>query len=158
MPAVEPGFAVALADEVLDGYGAERSSLIHVLQDVQEKCDYLPRPSLTRVAERMEVPLAEVLRVATFYAAFSLEPRGRHLISVCTGTACHVRGAPRILDAIRRALQLPEGRRTTENLQFTLQSVRCLGCCGLAPVITVDDDTHGLLMPRNVPAILKKYD
>ena len=100
---------------------------------------------------------AEVLRVATFYSAFSLEPQGEHLISVCTGTACHVKGAPRILEAIRRTLSLPPERETTDDMGFTVKNVRCLGCCALAPVITIDQDTHGLLTPDQIPRILKKY-
>ncbi|MDP6108283.1 MAG: NAD(P)H-dependent oxidoreductase subunit E [Candidatus Brocadiia bacterium] len=158
MPVVEADLTVAKADEVLEGYGLERNSLIHVLQDVQNEFDYLPREAIRRVSERLELPLAEVLRVATFYAAFSLEPQGRHLISVCMGTACHVRGAPRILDSIARTLGLEEGERNTADMKFTVKSVRCLGCCGLAPVITVGDDTHGLLKPGQIPEILKKYD
>jgi len=157
MPVVDSDQAVAAADEFIADYGAERHHLIRVLQDIQSRFDYLPRPALARVSERLKVPLAEVLRIATFYAAFSLEPRGEHLISVCTGTACHVRGAPRILDAIRRHLGLQEKQRTTRDMKFTVQSVRCLGCCALAPVITVDEDTHGLLRPDRIPAILDSY-
>jgi NADH:ubiquinone oxidoreductase subunit E len=96
--------------------------------------------------------------VATFYAAFSLEPQGKHLISVCMGTACHVRGAPRILEAFRRELDLEEGQETTDDMLFTVKSVRCLGCCGLAPAITVGDNTHGLLTPDEVPEVLSEYE
>jgi len=158
MPVVEADRAVAKADEVVEGYGQVTSSLIHMLQDVQEEFDYLPRPAILRVSERLGVPLAEVLRVATFYAAFSLEPQGRHLISVCMGTACHVRGGPRILDAIQRNLGLAHDQRTTEDMKFTVRSVRCLGCCGLAPVINIDGRAYGRLVPDRVPGILKKYD
>ncbi|MBS3762948.1 MAG: NADH-quinone oxidoreductase subunit NuoE [Planctomycetes bacterium] len=158
MPVAEAENAIEKADEFLDEYGVERHSLIYILQDVQEAFDYLPRPALERVAERLGIPLSEVLRVATFYAAFSLEPRGEHLISVCMGTACHVRGAPRIMETIRRDLELQEGQNTTEDMKFTIKSVRCLGCCGLAPVIMIDENTHGLLSPDQIPDILSQYD
>jgi len=157
MPAVEREVAVAKAEEVVTGYGGERRSLIHVLQDVQAEFDYLPREALERISERMGIPLAEVLRVATFYRAFSLKPRGEHLVLVCTGTACHVKGAPRLLEAIRRTLALPEGSDTTEDMRFTVRCVRCLGCCGLAPVITVDGLAYGRLTPDRIPPILQEY-
>ena len=158
MAVVEPDCAIARADAVVDSYGGEKSSLIHVLQDIQQELDYLPAEALRQVADRLGEPLAEVLRVATFYAAFSLEPRGEHLICVCMGTACHVRGAPRILDAVRRKLGLGEGEVTSSDMRFTVKTVRCLGCCALAPAITVDEDTHGLLTPERVPDVLKEYE
>ena len=158
MPVVEADRAAEKADMVIESYGARTESLIHVLQDVQAEFDYLPRPALRRVSERLRLPLAEVLRVATFYSAFSLEPRGEHLISVCTGTACHVKGAPRILDAIHRKLRLQVGRQTTDDLKFTVRSVRCLGCCGLAPVINIDGRIYGRLTPEFIPKILGKYE
>ncbi len=158
MPAVEPDVAIARADEVAEAYGSERSSLIHVLQDIQEEFDYLPRDSLRQVSERLSVPLAEVLRVATFYSAFSLEPRGEHLITVCTGTACHVKGAGRILDAIRRELRLADGRETTDDVKFTVRSVRCMGCCALAPVINIDGEPYGRLTVGRVREILSDYE
>jgi NADH:ubiquinone oxidoreductase subunit E len=148
----------AATDRIVDGYGADRTYLIHVLQDLQEELGYLPRPALERVSERLEVPLAEVLRVATFYAAFSLEPRGEHLVTVCMGTACHVKGAPRIMDAVRRELGLQEGRQTTDDMKFTVQGVRCIGCCGLAPVINIDGTAYGRLTPDKIPEILKQYE
>lgn len=157
MPVAEAEQAVAKVDDVVEAWGVRRDSLIHVLQDIQTEFDYLPREALGRVSESLKVPLAEVLRVATFYAAFSLEPQGEHLVSVCTGTACHVKGAPRILDAIRRTLKLKERQQTTDDLKFTVRNVRCLGCCALSPVITIDQDTHGLLTPDRIARILKKY-
>lgn len=158
MPAVGAEPATAAAEELISRYGADRSNLIHVLQDIQERFGYLPVPALRRLSLGMKLPLAEVLRVATFYAALSLEPKGEHLISVCMGTACHVRGALRIMDAVRRKLGLREGLQTTHDDKFTVKSVRCIGCCGLAPVITIDEDVHGRLTPAQVPAILKRYD
>jgi NADH-quinone oxidoreductase subunit E len=158
MPVIEADLAVATADQIIDGYGAERSSLIHVMQDVQQELGYLPRESLRRVSERLEVPLAEVLRVATFYSAFSLTPRGQHLVTVCMGTACHVRGAPRILDALVRELGLGDGHETTDDMKYTVKSVRCIGCCGLAPVINIDGKAYGRLTPHRVPQILREYE
>jgi len=158
MPVVQADIAVSKADEVVEGYGGERSSLIHVLQDIQAEFDYLPRESLRRVSERLHVPLAEVFRVATFYSAFTLEPRGEHLVTVCLGTACHVKGAPRILDAIRRTLGLREGRHTTDDFRHTVRTVRCVGCCGLAPVINIDGRMYGRLTPGKVPQLLRRHE
>jgi NADH:ubiquinone oxidoreductase subunit E len=158
MPVAEPDAAVLRADEVASTYPARRRSLIHILQDVQESFGYVPRPALERVAERLGIPLSEALRVATFYAAFSLEPRGEHLVSVCMGTACHVKGAPRILSAVRRVLNLTGEEATTADGRFTLKAVRCIGCCGLAPVLTVDGTAHGRLTPNQVAEVLARYE
>ncbi len=158
MPQVSTDTARETAAGILERYrGRQAGRLIHILQDVQDDLGYLPRPSLEQVAEELDMPLAEVLRVATFYSAFSLEPRGEHVIQVCMGTACHVKGAPRIMEALRRELELEEGRETTDDLQFTVRSVRCIGCCGLAPAITVDDDTYGRLTADRIPEILDEY-
>ncbi len=145
----------AATDRIIDGYGADRTYLIHVLQDVQEEFDYLPRPSLERVAERLRVPLAEVLRVATFYAAFSLEPRGEHVITVCMGTACHVRGARAVLERLQESLDVQAGR-TTEDGKFTLETVNCLGACALGPLISIDGQYHGKMTPGKVQTVLKE--
>ncbi len=158
MPVVEAEVAAKRVDEVVAGYDGRKGSLIHILQDIQEDFAYLPRAGIERVAEKLDLPLADVLRVATFYAAFSLEPRGEHLVSVCLGTACHVKGAPRLLDAIRRTLRLEQGCWTTEDMKFTVKPVRCIGCCGLAPVITVDGTAYGRLTPDKIPQILKRYE
>jgi NADH-quinone oxidoreductase subunit E/NADP-reducing hydrogenase subunit HndA len=157
MPVAEVDMAITQAENLLEKHGTERRSLIYVLQDIQEQFGYLPRRSLESVAGGLEIPLSEVLRVATFYAAFSLEPRGEHLISVCMGTACHVRGAPRIMEALRRNLDLGDDQSTTDDMTFTVESVRCLGCCGLAPAITIDGNTHGLLTPDQIPDLLDQY-
>jgi len=145
----------AATDRVIDGYGADRTYLIHVLQDLQEEFDYLPRPALERVAERLEVPLAEVLRVATFYAAFSLEPRGEHIITVCMGTACHVRGARAVLERLQETLKVQAGR-TTEDGKFTLETVNCLGACALGPLISVDGQYHGKMTSGKVQSVLEE--
>lgn len=142
--------------EVLQGSSGEPANLIPVLQEIQDRCHYLPEPALREVAERMHVPLKEVFHVATFYNCFSLEPVGDHVVQVCLGTACHVRGATRVLDRLLRDLQLSEPG-TTKDYAFTVRTVRCIGCCALAPVVRVDANTHPHLSQARVPGLLKKY-
>jgi len=143
-------------DEIIDRYGAERSSLIAMLQDIQTQEHYLPREALVQVAQRIEVPLSQVYRVATFYRAFSLQPRGKHLIRVCMGTACHLRGAPLILEAMEREMDLTTGETSSDNL-FTLETVNCLGACALAPVVVVGDTYYRQVRPEQVVEILNTY-
>ena len=131
-------------------------ALIPVLQAAQDTYGYLPVPVLEAIAERLGVPISQVYGVVTFYAQFHLDPRGKHIVRTCQGTACHVRGAGKILDALKEALGVAPGK-TTEDLQFTLETVACIGACGLAPVMMVDHDTHGRLTPTSVPEILDKY-
>jgi NADH:ubiquinone oxidoreductase subunit E len=134
----------------------ERSELISLLQGIQEQHHYLPEEELRKVSRRLRVPLTEVFHVATFYNCFSLEPRGRHLVRVCLGTACHVRGGQRILDKVLRELRLAASG-TTADFEFSVEPVRCLGCCGLAPVVRIDQSTYGHLMQTRVPKILKRH-
>ncbi|TET46135.1 NAD(P)H-dependent oxidoreductase subunit E [candidate division TA06 bacterium] len=141
---------------IIESFGAAGGSLISMLQEIQAEYHYLPRDALVLIAERTGLPLSQVFSTATFYNAFSLTPRGKHLISVCLGTACHVRGGPKITDKIGRELNVEAGA-TTDDLQFTLETVRCVGCCALAPVVRIDEDTHGHVTQKKVPAILKKY-
>lgn len=143
-------------DAILSQFQATPASLIPVLQQVQSAFYYLPEPALRRIAARLEVSLADVFHVATFYNCFSLEPVGRHLVQVCLGTACHVRGAPRVLDRILRDLQLPEVG-TTRDCEFTVRTVRCIGCCGLAPVLRVNQNTHPHMTQAKVRGMLNKY-
>ena len=144
-------------EPLLEQYEDQRLNLIPILQDVQETYRYLPELVLRRISKKLRVPLTEVYQVATFYRCFSLVPRGKHVIQVCLGTACHVRGAPRVLDRILRDLKLPHAG-TTEDLQFTVETVRCSGCCGLAPVARVDNtNTHPHLTQAKVGGLLKKY-
>jgi len=133
-----------------------RESLIPLLQEIQEKYFYLPEPALRRVAQKLKVPLRDVYQVATFYSCFSLEPVGRNLVQVCLGTACHVRGAPNVLDRILRDLKLP-APGTTDDREFTVRSVRCIGCCGLAPVLRVGRNTHPAMTQAKVKGMLNKY-
>ncbi|MDP2990271.1 MAG: NAD(P)H-dependent oxidoreductase subunit E [Kiritimatiellota bacterium] len=137
-------------DQALTKYPAQRSSLISVLQEVNAKLGYLPEASLRGVSGRLQVPLSEVYHVATFYTAFSLKPRGRHIVKVCTGTACHVRGAPRILDELMRQLNVVSGE-TTGDGKFTLETVNCLGACALGPVVVIDGRYY-----QTSPATVKK--
>jgi NADH-quinone oxidoreductase subunit E len=154
MPQVE----IEKVEPLLEQYEAQRSNLIPILQDVQESYRYLPQEVLRKISKRLRVPLTEVYHVATFYKSFSLVPRGRHVIQVCMGTACHVRGAPRVLDRILRDLKMA-GPGTTKDTQFTIETVRCIGCCGLAPVARVDNKhTHPHLTQTKVSGLLKKYD
>ncbi len=144
-------------DEVIDSFNGDLSQLIGILQDIQANFNYLPREALVRVSERLEIPLSQVFGVATFFKAFSLTPRGRHQINVCLGTACHVRGGARILEKLKRDLKVDAGR-TTEDLRFTLESVRCLGCCSLGPVVVIDKDTYGRLNQEKVSKLLDQYN
>lgn len=128
-------------DAMLEGREARHDQLIEVLQDMQAQFHYLPEDGLRIVAERLGVLPIEVFRVASFYKAFSLTPRGRHLLTVCTGTACHVRGAPRLLDTVGGQLNISPGETTADGA-FTLERVNCLGCCALGPVIVLDGLYH----------------
>jgi len=143
-------------EKVLQHWPTRADSLIPILQQIQEQYHYLPEHALRTVARHLDVPLIEVFHVATFYNCFSLEPVGDHLIQVCLGTACHVRGAPRVLDRILRELRLAEAG-TTPDGQFTVRAVRCIGCCGLAPVLRVDAHTHPHMTQGKVRGMLKKY-
>ena len=143
-------------ERLLDGFEDRRSNLIAILQEVQATYYYLPEHILRRVARKLRIPMNEVYQVATFYRCFSLKPRGKHLLQVCLGTACHVRGAPRVLDRVLTELRLSHPG-TTEDKQFTVLAVRCIGCCGLAPVVRVDANTHPHLTQAKVRGLLKKY-
>lgn len=130
--------------------------LLSVLEAIQQKWRYLPEEVLRDVAQELQIPLSRVYGVATFYAAFSLEPRGKHLISVCHGTACHVKGAGQFTERLEKALGIREGE-TTEDGLFTLEAVRCLGCCSLSPVIRIDGTTYGRVRPEQIPEIVAQW-
>ncbi len=133
-----------------------RDRLIPLLQEIQTQFHYLPEFALRRVASKLNISVTDVYQVATFYSCFSLEPVGKHVVQVCLGTACHVRGAPRVLDRMLRDLKLA-APGTTEDMQFTVRSVRCVGCCGLAPALRVNANTHARMTQAKVRGILKKY-
>ena len=144
------------ADKIIAFYDGEKEALIPILQDIQLECNYLPEDALRHVARELKLPLSQVFSVATYYSAFSLTPRGRHLVSVCLGTACHVRGAPRILDSIQRTLKIEPGE-TTPDRQFSLEAVNCLGACALGPLMVIDGEYFGKMSARKVESILKRY-
>ena len=153
----QPNSEYARLAELLEEYKGQRGALIPVLQQAQDIFGYLPEPVLQKIAEHFRLPLSQVYGVATFYAQFHLEPRGRHVIRVCQGTACHVRGSAKILERVEQELGIKKGE-TTEDLRFTIEPVACLGACGLAPVMMVDDNTHGRLKPDMIPDILAQYE
>lgn len=142
--------------ELIREYGEQRSALIPILQEVQTKYRYLPQPVLRQLSEKLGVPLVDIYHVATFYNCFSLEPVGRNLVQVCLGTACHVRGAPKVLDRLLTELNLPHPG-TTKDTEYTVRTVRCIGCCGLAPVVKVNENTHPHMVQARVKSMLKKY-
>lgn len=129
-------------------------TLLSVLQDIQAKYGYLPEEKLIETAETLDMPLIDVYGVATFYKSFSLKPRGRHLVKVCLGTACHVRGANRIVEEIERKLAVRPGE-TSENGEFSLETVMCLGCCAIGPVVVIDGKYYGQVTPTKVESILR---
>lgn len=144
-------------DQIIDKYQGDSSALIQVLLEIQSEHHWLPKEALEKVSEKLEVPLNQIQHVATFYKAFSLVPRGRHEIQVCMGTACHIRGAPRVLDMVQDLLGIHPGE-TGLDLKFSLETVNCLGCCAMGPVIVVNGKYHGKTAPAKVADILKSYD
>ena len=142
------------ADEIIELYGRKPSSLIPIMQDIQGEYRYLPRELLTYVAKEIGVKEAKAYSVATFYENFSLEPKGKFVIKVCDGTACHVRKSIPILERLRSELNLSDKKHTTDDLSFTVETVSCLGACGLAPVITVNDKVYPAMSPDKVSALL----
>lgn len=141
---------------IIDKHQGLKKNLIAILLDIQTKFNYLPPESLRYVACALGMSLIDVLGVATFYRAFSLTPRGKHICLVCMGTACHVRGGPKILEEFERRLNVCAGQ-TTEDKQFTLETVACLGCCAIGPVVVIDGNYHGHATIRKVGTILDKY-
>ncbi|MGB7063131.1 MAG: NADH-quinone oxidoreductase subunit NuoE [Candidatus Zixiibacteriota bacterium] len=143
-------------DSLVDKYGAKKEALIPILQDLQSDLNWLPEEVLRAVADKLGVPLMDVYGAASFYRTFSLKPRGKHIITVCVGTACHVRGGQRIVDEIGRMLDLAPGE-TTPDQNFTLETVNCLGCCAIGPIVVVDGEYYGEMTTRKVGSVLEKY-
>lgn len=143
-------------NKVLEKYQYDKSLLVSVLQDVQAEFRYLPEEILDEVSHRLNVPLSQVYSVATFFRAFTLTPRGQHLINACLGTACHVRGALKVLEKIERELGIARGE-TTKDLKFTLETVNCVGACAMGPMVIVDGKYEGQMTMGKVPDMLKKY-
>jgi len=148
---------LAAIDRIIDRHGAEPSALIQVMLEIQAEHHWLPQPALQRVAERLRVPESRIRHIATFYKAFSLVPKGRHEIHVCVGTACHVRGAGRVLDTLKDLTGIAPGETDAE-LKFSLETVNCLGCCALGPVMVVDGKTHGKLSSADATEVMKRYE
>jgi len=144
-------------DQVIDSHGAAPSALIQVLLDIQSENSWLPKEALARISERLQVPLSRIQHIATFYKAFSLVPKGRHQVHVCMGTACHVRGAMRVLETVESATGIKPGE-TDLDLKFSLETVNCLGCCALGPVVEIDGTTHGKMSPGQTADVLKQYE
>lgn len=140
----------------IDKYECDQNALIAILQDIQSEFNYLPRPALIMVSQKLKVPLIDIIGVATFYSAFSLEPKGDHTVKVCMGTACHVRGGPKILEEFERKLDVEAGH-TTEDKKFSLETVACIGCCAIGPVVVVDEDYFAETTISKVGPIVKKY-
>ncbi|MFO7715251.1 NADH-quinone oxidoreductase subunit NuoE [Desulfosarcina sp.] len=138
-------------------FGKDKENLIMILQAIQRRYNYVPKPALTYLSAKIGVPHSKIYEVATFYSTFSLEPRGRNIISICLGTACHVRGAERIRERLHESLHVADGQ-TTEDGRFTLESVRCIGCCSLGPVMKVNEDMHGRISTDEVEKVLGQYE
>src|SRR4030043_598888 len=143
-------------DTIIKQYKGKESAILAILQDIQSKKKYLPKEILEQVSQKMQIPVTHIFRLATFYNALSIKPRGRHKIDVCLGTACHVRGGNKIVDKLKRDLGIPVGE-TTKDKRFTLESVRCVGCCSLGPVAVVDGEVYGRLTQDKIPALLKEF-
>ena len=143
-------------DEVIGRHKGQQGAVMLSLQDAQEIFGYVPKEVQVRIAEGLNVTLSEVYGVATFYSQFALEPRGRFIVGVCMGTACYVRGAKLILDRMVKETETEVGKTSADG-RFTIRDTRCLGACGLAPVIMINDDVYGRLVPEDVPGIVAKY-
>jgi NADH-quinone oxidoreductase subunit E len=144
-------------DQIIDKYQSDASALIQVLLEIQSENHWLPKEALERVSEKLEVPLSRINHIATFYKAFSLVPKGRHEVHICMGTACHVRGATRVLDTVEDLTGIKPGE-TDLDLKFSLETVNCLGCCALGPVMEIDGKTHGKMSPVETSDVLKNYE
>ena len=144
-------------DQIIDKHKGQASSVIQVLLEIQRENRWLPGEVLERVSEKLEVPLSRIQHIVTFYKAFSLVPKGRHEVHVCMGTACHVRGAPRVLDTVEDIIGIKPGE-TSSDMKFSLKTVNCVGCCSLGPVMVIDGEYHGKLAPAKLEEVLKNYE
>ena len=143
-------------DRIIDKYVNKKGILIQLLLDIQKEFNWISKDAIKRISEKLKIPYSHIFRVASFYAALSLEPIGRHLIQVCLGTACHVRGGSRILDSVENEIGIKAGN-TTSDMRFTLAGVNCLGCCAQGPMIVIDSDYYGGVNATKVKNILEKY-
>jgi len=142
-------------DAIIDSYEAGPASLLAILQDVQDEENWLPREAVDQIAKRLKVPLSRIYSMATFFEAFHLEPRGKHVCTVCMGTACHVRGAKRLVEQLERDLEIPSGG-TTGDMLFTIEEVNCVGACALGPLVIIDGDYHGNMTSDKVSKTVAK--
>ena len=145
-------------DQIIENdFNSEKENLIMILQAIQRRYNYLPKPALSYLSEKLGVPYSKIYEVGTFYSTFSLKPRGKNIVSICLGTACHVRGGDRVREKIEDILKIKDGE-TTEDKKFTLESVRCIGCCSLGPVVKINEDMHGRIMSDKVETVLDQYE
>jgi len=143
-------------DAIIENYKANPETLLMIMQDISDMYNYVPPEVVPILMERLRVQESLIYSVATFYKTISLEPRGKYIVNVCTGTACHVRGADKIMDALKEKLKIKEGQTTDDNL-FTLEAVRCVGCCASGPVLTVNQETHGGLDRSGAVEVIEGY-
>lgn len=148
---------ISRIDQIIDKYEGEEGILIQLLLDIQQELNWIPQEVAERISQRLNIPLTQIYRVASFYTAMSLMPRGRHLVSVCMGTACHVRGSPRLLDRITDVLRIQPGETSTD-MRFTLNTVNCLGCCAMGPVVVVDGVYHSKPSTTDLREILESAE
>jgi len=146
----------AEVEKIVKKHRNRNGPLMPILQEINAMFNYFPENTLRYVAQEMEYPLSHIYRIATFYSAFSITPRGKYTVNVCMGTTCYVRGSERLMDKFSEILEIKPGE-TTPDMKFTLNSVRCIGCCGLAPAVTVGEQVYGKLTPKEIPDIIKKY-
>ncbi len=145
-------------DRIIENeFNKDKENLIMILQAIQRRYNYLPRPAMEYLSVKIGIPASRIYGVATFYSTFSLEPRGRNIISICLGTACHVRGGERVHERLEELLSIGDGE-TTEDKRFTLESVRCIGCCSLGPVVKINEDMHGRITSDQVDDVLDHYE
>ena len=142
-------------ETIIDRHGKDEKALIQAMLAIQEEFHYLPEEALKLISEKLNVPMIRIYQVAAFYKVFRLEPRGKHIITVCNGTACHVRGSNMLVDQVDRVLKIAPGE-TTEDKEFTLEEVSCLGCCAIAPVLTIDEKKYGNMSVSKVERVIKK--
>ncbi len=147
----------AMLEPIVEKWRGQEGNLIMILHALQKKAGYVPRAAALELSQMLDVPLARIYEVITFYNYFKLEPPGKYVIAVCTGTACYLKGAPLIIDGLREILDLPEGQSVTPDGLFQLDEVRCLGCCGLAPVMTVNGEVFGRVKQSDVPEIVEQF-
>jgi len=152
--AIVEGYA-GKVDSLIDSYVDKKEQLISLLQDIQAEFNYIPGDVLIKISQKLNIPLSQVFSIATFFRAFSLKPRGRHLITVCLGTACHVKGGQRLVDKIERDYGMKPGE-TTEDMKFTLETVNCLGCCALGPVVVVDGKYESQMNADKLDRVLRR--